>query len=167
MISFGYRYGYRYGIWMMDIGYGISTWVSLWDMDDGYGIWYIDMVIHHIDMVILDIDMGYGYDVASVTGQALRGDAPAPVEPPACAAGVRPLRRGGGARAVQAARGRAVQVDPIKPTLKALGTKPLKLKYDKLLSILLQFCFQFQRAPLQRGELHLPQRRPGVLPSGR
>ena len=22
--------------------------------------WYIDMVIHHIDMVILDINMGYG-----------------------------------------------------------------------------------------------------------
>jgi hypothetical protein len=24
-----------------------------------YGIWYIDMVIYHIDNVILDIDMGY------------------------------------------------------------------------------------------------------------
>ena len=31
-------------------------------------------------------------------------------------------------------RGRAVQVDPIKPTLKAPGTKRLKLNYDKLLS---------------------------------
>ena len=30
--------------------------------------------------------------------------------------------------------GRAVQVDPIKPTLKALGTKRLKLKYGELLS---------------------------------
>jgi hypothetical protein len=29
---------------------------------------------------------------------------------------------------------RAVQVDPIKPTLKAPGTKRLKLKHDKLLS---------------------------------
>jgi len=25
-----------------------------------YGTRFIDMVIHHIDMVILDIDMGYG-----------------------------------------------------------------------------------------------------------
>jgi hypothetical protein len=33
---------------------------SIWDIDMGYGlsIWYIVMVIHHIDMVILDIDMG-------------------------------------------------------------------------------------------------------------
>jgi len=30
--------------------------------------------------------------------------------------------------------GRAVQVDPIKPTLNAPGPKPLKLKCDKLLS---------------------------------
>jgi len=30
--------------------------------------------------------------------------------------------------------GRAVQVDPNKPTLKAPGTKRLKLKYDKVLS---------------------------------
>ena len=28
-------------------------------------------------------------------------------------------------------RGRAVQVDPIKPTLKAPGIKRLKLRYDK------------------------------------
>jgi len=32
------------------------------------------------------------------------------------------------------ASGRAVQVDPIKHTLKAPGTKCLKLKYDELLS---------------------------------
>jgi len=36
------RYEYRYGIWNIELGYGIS-------------IWY-----YHIDMVILDIDMGYG-----------------------------------------------------------------------------------------------------------
>ena len=48
-------------------------------------------------------------------------------------------------------RGRAVQVDPIKPTLKAPGTKRLKLKYDKLLQMLLKFCFRFQLASLQRG----------------
>jgi len=37
-------------------------------------------------------------------------------------------------------RGRAVQVDPIKPTLKAPGTKCLKLKYDEPLPI---FAFNF------------------------
>ena len=47
--------------------------------------------------------------------------------------------------------GRAVQVDPIKPTLKAPGLKRFKLKYDKSLSILLQFCFQIQLAPLHHG----------------
>ena len=35
---------------------------------------------------------------------------------------------------------RAVQVDPIKPTLKAPGTKRLKLKYDEVLS---NFAFRF------------------------
>jgi len=50
-------------------------------------------------------------------------------------------------------RGRAVQVDPIKPTLKAPGTKRLKLKYDKSLPNLLRFCFQIQLAPLHRGRL--------------
>jgi hypothetical protein len=38
-------------------------------------------------------------------------------------------------------RGGAVQVDPIKPTSKSLGTKPLKLKHDELLSI---FAFKFK-----------------------
>ena len=69
--------GYRYGI--SDIN-EISIWVSKSNMGYRYGIWYIDMAIHHvnfghpgyrygiwandmgddsIDMVILDIDMGY------------------------------------------------------------------------------------------------------------
>ena len=39
-------------------------------------------------------------------------------------------------------RGMAVQIDPIKPALKPPGTKRLKLKCDKRLSILLQFYFQ-------------------------
>jgi len=51
---------------------------------------------------------------------------------------------GGGAGAV----GKAVQVDPIKPTLKAAGTKRLKLKYD---GTAFKFCFQFQFAPLHIG----------------
>jgi hypothetical protein len=36
--------------------------------------------------------------------------------------------------------GRPVQVDPIKPTFKAPGTKRLKLKYEELLS---NFGFKF------------------------
>jgi len=48
--------GYRYGI--SDIN-DISIWVSIWNMGYRYGICYINVVIHHIDMVILDIDMGY------------------------------------------------------------------------------------------------------------
>ena len=48
--------GYQYGI--LDIN-EISIMVSIWNMGYRYGIWYIDMVTHHIDMVILDIDMGY------------------------------------------------------------------------------------------------------------
>jgi hypothetical protein len=43
-------------------------------------------------------------------------------------------------RATQAERGKAVQVDPIKPTLKAPGTKGLKLEHDELLS---SFAFSF------------------------
>jgi hypothetical protein len=35
----------------------------------------------------------------------------------------------------RAARGEAVHVDPIKPKLKAPGTKCLKLEFDELLSI--------------------------------
>ena len=40
---------------------------------------------------------------------------------------------GGGPRRAHR-RSKAVQVDPVKPTLKAPGTKRLKLKYDELLS---------------------------------
>ena len=38
------------------------------------------------------------------------------------------------------ANGEAVKVDPIKPTLKAPGTNPLKLQYDEPLS---NFAFKF------------------------
>jgi hypothetical protein len=38
------------------------------------------------------------------------------------------------------ARGRAVQVDPMNPTLKALAPQPLKLNYVELLS---EFAFYF------------------------
>jgi hypothetical protein len=44
-----------------------------------------------------------------------------------------------------------VKVEPIKPILKAPGIKRLKQKYGELLSILLQFCFQIQIAPLHHG----------------
>ena len=53
--------------------------------------------------------------------------------------------------------GKAVQVEPMKPKLKPPGTKRLKLKCDSL-TILLQFCFQFQLAPLRHGA---PQHRVG------
>jgi len=56
---------------------------------------------------------------------------------------------------------------PRKPTLKAPGTslklalpgtKRLKLKYDEVLSILLQFWFRFQLGPLHRGARSGPRR---------
>jgi len=56
--------GYRYGISHIN---GISIWASTWNMGYRYGIWYIDMVIHHIDMVILDIDIGYGISIWEMT----------------------------------------------------------------------------------------------------
>ena len=48
----------------------------------------------------------------------------------------------------------AVQLGPMKPTLRAPGTERLKLNYDKLLSNLLQICFQIQLAPLHDGRGH-------------
>ena len=59
-----------------------------------------------------------------------------------------------GARAAQVGRCRL----SLQPTLKAPGTKRLKLKYEKLLS---SFTFNFQLAPLHTG------RHPGVPPRGR
>ena len=41
-----------------------------------------------------------------------------------------------------------MQVEPMNPTLKAPGTKRLKLKYD---ATAYMNCFQFQLAPLQGG----------------
>ena len=52
----------------------------------------------------------------------------------------------------RAARGRAVQVEPIKPTLKSPGTKLLKLQSDGLNSSAFKFSFQTQLAPLHRGD---------------
>jgi len=40
----------------------------------------------------------------------------------------------------ESSQGKAVQVDPVKSTLKPPGTTRLKLKYDKLLS---SFSFKF------------------------
>ena len=61
---------------------------------------------------------------------------------------------GGGPRgaAVREQPGRAVQVDLIKPTLKAPGAKRLKLKYHKLLSCL-AFNFSVRRYSLG-GSIH-------------
>ena len=44
--------GYRYRIWDIDIDSGCG--LSIWDMVSTWAY------THHIDMVILDIDMGYG-----------------------------------------------------------------------------------------------------------
>jgi hypothetical protein len=44
-----------------------SIGISIWDMGYRYGIWYIDMVNHHIDMVIPEIDMGYGLMIWEMT----------------------------------------------------------------------------------------------------
>ena len=54
----------------------------------------------------------------------------------------KPLEDGqrGARRAARRRRGRAVQVDPIKATLKAPGTKRLKLKCDEPL---LSFAFKY------------------------
>jgi hypothetical protein len=41
----------------IDMGYGISIRDTV----------YVDMVIHHIDMFILDIDMGYGLMIWEMT----------------------------------------------------------------------------------------------------
>ena len=46
--------------------------------------------------------------------------------------------------------GRAVQVDPIKPTLKAPGTTRLKLQYDGPLS---KFAFKFNLRQYNPGEV--------------
>jgi hypothetical protein len=48
-----------------------------------------------------------------------------------------------GAQRVGLLRGKAVQVAAMKSKLKVPATKLLRLKHDELLSILLQFCFQF------------------------
>jgi len=57
--------GDRYGIsiWEIDMGYRYGRsdinenpiGLSIWNMVYRFEIWYIDMVIHHIDMVILYI----------------------------------------------------------------------------------------------------------------
>jgi len=60
----GDRYGDRYG--RSDIN-GISIVISIWDMGYRYGILVIDIVIHHIDKIILDIDFGYGLMIWEMT----------------------------------------------------------------------------------------------------
>jgi hypothetical protein len=65
--------------------------------------------------------------------------------PPRAAAAAAPRRR---LRRTRPRRGRAVQVDPMKPTLTAPISERLKLKCDDVLGFL---CFQFQVAPLRHG----------------
>ena len=58
--------------------------------------------------------------------------------------GARASRRRVSGRRTARVRGRAVQLDPIKPTLKVPGTKRLKLQYDEFLSSL-PFKFNLRR----------------------
>jgi len=57
---------------------------------------------------------------------------------------------------VPAHQGRAVQVDPFKPTLKAPGTKRLKLKHDKLVSSF-AFIFNLRRYIKAQKGMQLPE----------
>jgi hypothetical protein len=54
---------------------------------------------------------------------------------------------------LSAEHGRAVQVDPNKPTLKAPGSKRLKLEYDKLLS---GFAFNLNLRRYSTGRCEAP-----------
>jgi len=45
----------------------ITTGFSIWGMGYRYGIRYIDMVIYHIDIVILNIGTGYGRMIWEMT----------------------------------------------------------------------------------------------------
>jgi len=65
-----------------------------------------------------------------------------------CAATAGPHRHAVLQRRQRRVQGRAVQVDPMEPMLKPLGTKHLTLKYDILLST---FAFKIQLAPLHQG----------------
>ena len=56
--------------------------------------------------------------------------------------------RGGRVHRLRRHHGRALQVDPIKPTVKAPGTKRLKLEYEELPS---NFALKFNFAPLHHG----------------
>ena len=61
-ISMRNRYDYRYGIWGIDLGYGISIWlstISIWSSWISIWLWANDMGDDSIDMVILLIDMGH------------------------------------------------------------------------------------------------------------
>ena len=79
----------------------------------------------------------------------------------------RPCCEGG---TIKLYNGRAVQVRPMKPTLKVPGTKRLQREYDKLLSILLSIssCAATQRAGVPAVRLRVVavhagrQARPGV-----
>jgi hypothetical protein len=43
--------------------------ISIWEIDMGhrYGIWYIEMVMYHINMVIMDLDMRHGLMTRDMT----------------------------------------------------------------------------------------------------
>jgi hypothetical protein len=60
-------------------------------------------------------------------------------------------------------RGRAVQVTPMKPTLKAPGYMRLQLKCDDPKVSTVKTCFKFQLAPLPRGVYFATSGEKGVV----
>jgi hypothetical protein len=68
--SMRYRYEYRYGIWDIDFGYGISIWYLTYrhgHLAYRYGIWANDMGHDSIDTVITHIGMEYGLMIWEMT----------------------------------------------------------------------------------------------------
>jgi len=69
------RYRYGRSIWEIDVAdrhgrsdiNGLSIGISIWNIGYRCGVWYINVVIYHIDLVNLDIDMGYGLMIWEMT----------------------------------------------------------------------------------------------------
>jgi hypothetical protein len=116
-------------------------------MGTRFGTWFIDMVIYHIDIIIRDIDMGYGLMIWEMTvsewchlpyryGISCHSAAGHYPKAPSTA-----IFTDSHITKVTAPNGGAVQVVPVKPKLKLPGTKRSKLKFDEPLA---RFAFKFK-----------------------
>ena len=57
-ISMGYRCGYRYGIWDIDMGYGISMWsLNISILSSWISIWDIGQVVPVVRFASTKIDI--------------------------------------------------------------------------------------------------------------